>query len=407
MDWRKLVVSTKDSDVIDQAEALTRILSRMRPLRPRNVALADSLGCFAAHDIAAPIALPPFDNSAMDGYAILARSCHVGARLRVTGEQPAGGDLHLRGREGDAIRIFTGAPLPDGADAVIMQEDVERQGEQIILRSEVRPGDFVRRSGGDVAAGQKIVSAGERIRPETIALLAAQGVCSIEVGGEATAAIIATGDELASGSEPLRPGQIYDANTPMIHALLQELGVRVRSVACCADRQESITNAVQAGRDCDVIIISGGVSVGARDFVKPALAAAGAQLELWRVAVKPGKPFLFGHASQCAMFGLPGNPVSAFVTLLLFVRPAVLRLMGASDDAIRLPSWSASLATGVFNDGERPHYMRGALRGGEFLPLARQESHAVFGLSQSNALLLVQPGQRIAKGETVRIFTWK
>lgn len=342
----------------------------------------------------------------MDGYAVLARSCSVGARLRVVGEQPAGADCNLELRDGAAIRIFTGAPMPRGADAVVMQEDVERDGDEIVVGTDVQSGELVRRGGGDVAKGQKIMSAGERIRPEMIALLAAQGIGSVEVGGEVTAAIISTGDELVPLGAELRPGQIYDSNTPLLEAMLGSLGVRVRSLLHCRDAAEPIEAAVRAGATCDVMIISGGVSVGARDFVKPALLAAGAQLDLWRVAVKPGKPFLFGHTDRCAIFGLPGNPVSAFVTLLLFVRPAVLRLMGANDDALELPRWPASLGADVRNDGDRPHYMRGALRHGRFMPAGLQQSHALFGLSRSNALLLVEPGARISAGELVTVFGW-
>lgn len=392
--------------MIDQAEALTRILARVQPVQPRRVSLEESLGCFLAGDVTAKVSLPSFDNSAMDGYAVVARSCNVGARLRVIGEQPAGVDRNLELPDGAAIRIFTGAPMPRGADAVVMQEDVERDGDEIVFGTDVQSGEFVRRCGGDVAKGQKILSAGEQIRPEMIALLAAQGIGSVEVGGEVTAAIISTGDELIAPGGQMRPGQIYDSNTPLLQTMLGSLGVRVRSLVHCPDEAEPIEAAVRAGAGCDLLIISGGVSVGARDLVKPALLAAGAQLDLWRVAVKPGKPFLFGHAERCAIFGLPGNPVSAFVTLLLFVRPAILRLMGANDEARELPRWTVSLGADVHNDGDRPHYMRGALRDGRFMPAGLQQSHALFGLSRSNALLLVQPGAQITAGEMVTVFTW-
>ncbi|MDQ6626399.1 MAG: molybdopterin molybdotransferase MoeA, partial [Verrucomicrobiota bacterium] len=348
-----------------------------------------------------------FDNSAMDGYAIIASDATAGARLRVVAEQPAGRTRDLCVSRGEAIRIFTGAPLPNGADAVIMQEDVEREADEIVLRQDVQPGEFVRRRGGDVAAGQMIVRAGERIRPETIALLASQGLKELEVGGEVTAAIVSTGDELVAPGVALQPGQIYESNTPLLRALLSQLGVRVLSVVHSPDRQESIEAAVRAGITADILIISGGVSVGARDLVKPALAAAGAELDLWRVAVKPGKPFLFGHAGRCSIFGLPGNPVSAFVTFLLFVRPAALRMMRAGETALEMPKQSAVLVSAVHNDGDRPHYMRGAVEGGRFTPLPRQESHALFGLSRSNALLLVAPHERFDAGGAVTVFTWE
>jgi molybdopterin molybdotransferase len=154
------------------------------------------------------------------------------------------------------------------------------------------------------------------------------------------------------------------------------------------------------------MLITGGVSVGARDLVKPSLAAIGATLDLWRVAVKPGKPFLFGRANSCSIFGLPGNPVSAFVTFLLFVRPALLKLMGANDSALALPEVSARLSEEVFNDSDRPHYLRGTLRAGVFTPVGRQESHALYGLARSNALLLVRRRERIAAGASATVFTW-
>jgi molybdopterin molybdotransferase len=172
----------------------------------------------------------------------------------------------------------------------------------------------------------------------------------------------------------------------------------------CPDDGAQIEAAIRAAiADCNILIISGGVSVGARDLVKPSLAAVGAQLDLWRVAVKPGKPFLFGHAAECAIFGLPGNPVSAFVTFLLFVRPAVLRLMGASDELLDLPRVHARLAQTVSNDGDRPHYIRGLLRDAVFEPLGRQESHALFGLSRSNSMLLIPAGGKLSAGEMIAV----
>ena len=238
------------------------------------------------------------------------------------------------------------------------------------------------------------------------ALLAAQGLDSFEVGGEVRAAIISTGDELARPGSPLEAGQIYDSNSVLLQALLKQAGVNVVSVTHCADRSHEIESAIRAGTQRDVLIITGGVSVGARDLVKDALAAVGARLELWRVAVKPGKPFLFGRAGECAIFGLPGNPVSAFVTFLLFVRPALLRLMGANDAALSLTRCPARLATDIHNDGERPHYVRGRISEGKFTPVGRQESHALYGLARSNALLMIEPGERLTAGAEIDALIW-
>ena len=393
--------------MIEQDEALARILAHVRPLRSRQVPLADAVNCFAANDVAAALSLPPFDNSAMDGYAVVAKSCTPGSRLKVVGEQPAGLDRALTVRPGEAVRIFTGAPMPAGADAVIMQEEVTREDDVIVVGAEVEAGDFIRRRGGDVTEGQKIASAGDRITPQSIALLAAQGRALVGVGGRARAAIISTGDELAAPGATLQTGQIYDANSPLLDALLRSFGVEVAMVTHCADQAIEIEEAIAAALSCDVLILTGGVSVGARDLVKPALTSAGASLDLWRVAIKPGKPFLFGHATGCAIFGLPGNPVSAFVTFLLFVRPALLRLMGANDAALPLPRTEARLTEAVRNRGDRPHYIRGRLDAGSFTPVGRQESHALFGLSQSNALLLAKPGEQIAAGASATVFTWQ
>ena len=391
--------------VIQQEEALARIISAIQPLPPRDVPIAEAVDCFSAEDRRATVALPPFDNSAMDGYAVVASSCAAGASLTLVGEQPAGIDRELSVRPGEAIRIFTGAPMPRGADAVLMQEDTEvtADGARVVLKEPVAAGESVRRRGGDVAEGQKILSAGERVRPATVALLASQGLASVAVGGLPRVSILSTGDELAPPGAALRAGQIYDSNTPLLQTLVRRCGATLDSVDHCADEEAATTAAVQRGIRSDLLIITGGVSVGARDYVKAAIAAAGGTIDVWRVSVKPGKPFLFGRAGDCAIFGLPGNPVSAFVTFLLFVRPAVLRLMGASEETTALPTIPVVVAEELSNPGDRPHYVRGSLRDGSFTPVGRQESHAVFGLSRSQALLLVAPGATIARGESASV----
>ncbi|CAN5626541.1 molybdopterin molybdotransferase MoeA [soil metagenome] len=393
--------------MISPEEALARILRHVQPRPNRSVSLLDAVGCFAGADQFASVSLPGFDNSAMDGYAVVAHSCQSGARLRVVGEQPAGLDRGLRVSAGEAVRILTGAPLPAGADAVIMQEDVRVEGEEIVITTGVEPGEFIRRCGIDVAAGQKILTRGEKITGQTAALLASQGLASIDVGGEVRVTVLSTGDELAPAGAELHPGQIYDSNSILLQALLRGGGATVAAAEHCADRAEEIEAAIRRGLTSDVLIITGGVSVGAHDLVKPALTAAGASLDLWRVAVKPGKPFLFGRAGSCFIFGLPGNPVSAFVTFLLFVRPALLQLKGAKAEALELREISATVAAEIHNPGDRPHYLRGLLRHGTFEPVGRQESHALFGLSRSNALLRLQPGERIPAGARPTVFLWE
>jgi molybdopterin molybdotransferase len=391
--------------VITEDEALAHILQSVKPLSARRVPLAQAGDRFAAGDLFAQSALPVFDNSAMDGYAVVARSCRLGQSQRVVGEQPAGIDLKLRIAGGEAIRIFTGAPMPEGADAVIMQEDVRRAGLEIFVNAEVEPGEFVRRRGSDLSEGQKILAAGERIKPQMLALLAAQGIAEIDVGGEVRAAIITTGDELVPPGGARADGQIYESNSILLRALFDKCGVSIAAVEHCADYAPSIEAALRRSLEHDVLVIVGGVSVGARDLVKPALTSVGAQTDVWRVSVKPGKPFLFGRAGRCAIFGLPGNPVSAFVTFLLFVRPAILRMMGASEDQLSLLKYEARLAEEVQNESDRPHYVRGRVGEGTFKPVGRQESHALYGLSRANALLRVPPGETFSSGATVSILS--
>jgi molybdopterin molybdotransferase len=389
--------------LITEEQALAQILENVGSLPARRVPLIQAREQFAAADVLARVALPRFDNSAMDGYAVVAASCADGKPQRLIGEQPAGMDRGLSLSAGEAIRVFTGAPIPAGADAVVMQEDIRVEGAEIFVNTKVESGEFIRWRGCDLSEGQKIVEAGTRIRSQTLALLASQGFAEVEVGGEVRAAIVSTGDELVAPGDKLGPGQIFDSNSVLLQGLIEKCGATVGDVRHCPDDASSIESALREGIGFDVLIILGGVSVGARDLVKPSLNAIGARTDLWRVAVKPGKPFLFGRAGRCAIFGLPGNPVSAFVTFLLFVRPAILRLMGARDEELPLPRTSAILASEVINDGDRPHYMRGQLSQGKFSAIGRQESHALYGLSRANALLRIPPNETFRSGDTVPI----
>jgi molybdopterin molybdotransferase len=391
--------------VITEEDALAHILDKVAPLPSRVVALAQAREEFAARDILAQLALPVFDNSAMDGYAVVAAACGAGKGQRVVGEQPAGIDRGLVIAPGEAARVFTGAPIPTGADAVVMQEDVRREAAQIFVETQVESGDFIRRRGSDLSEGQKIVEIGDRVRPQTLALLAAQGFAEIDVGSAVRAALIITGDELVPPGGSLRPGQIYESNSILLQALFEKSGVRAVQTERCPDDASAIEAALRRSLECDVLVVVGGVSVGARDLVKPALSAAGAQTDLWRVSIKPGKPFLFGRAGGCAIFGLPGNPVSAFVTFLLFVRPAILRMRGARLDELSLPPMNATLTEEVQNDSDRPHYVRGHLVRGRFNVVGRQESHALYGLSRANALLRVPVGELFRSGSVVPIFS--
>jgi molybdopterin molybdotransferase len=390
--------------VISEEEARRRVLQSVGLLGERTVPLSSALGSFSARDVVAGLPLPIFDNSAMDGYAVVASSSGKGARLKVIGEQPAGVDRELRISPGEAVRIFTGAPIPGGADAVVMQEDTTREADEVVVNVGVDLGGFIRRRGCDLAEGQKILGRGERLRSTTIALLASQGFADVTIGGEVRAAIVSTGDEVVMPGRKLDQGQIYDSNSILLQALVRRCGASVTLAEHCPDQRERLIEAIQRGIKNHILVITGGVSVGQHDLVQATLRSLGARIDVWRVAIKPGKPFLFGEAGGCAVFGLPGNPVSAFVTFLQFVRPAIMKMMGAND--LDLPKTPVRLAVDLANEGDRPHYVRGRIDDGTFVPIGRQESHALFGLSQSNAMLRVAVSEWWKAGAIVDVQTW-
>src|ERR1051326_1618620 len=390
--------------MISETEARAKILEAVQPLRAQKVPVLAAVDRFAAEDYFARLPLPMFDNSAMDGYAVVASGCKRGARLRLVGEQPAGNDRKLRASKTEAIRIFTGAPIPAGADAVVMQEDVERSAGDIVVNVNVEAGEFIRKRGCDLGEGQKILSSGERITVTKLALLASQGLGEVLAGGQVRAAIVSTGDELATPGEQLQPGQIYDSNAVLLQSLVQRCNALAASVERGRDEPKSLSETLRRAAGNEIMIVTGGVSVGEHDLVQKTLRELGAKIDMWRVAIKPGKPFLFGTLGDCFVFGLPGNPVSAFVTFLQVARPAILKMMRAAD--VDLPKLPARLDVDLTNDSDRAHYFRGKVERGIFAPIGRQESHALFGLSQSNALLRLDVAETRKRGEMVEIQMW-
>jgi molybdopterin molybdotransferase len=391
--------------MLEETEARRRILERTSPGSVIWVPLELSLDQVLAQEIVAVTDSPPFDNSSMDGYAVHAAEAMVGARLRVKESvQAAGGDLGLLLESGEAIRIFTGAVIPEGTDAVIMQEDVDREGDFITIREGVERGENIRVRGGDVCSGQILLRRGEVLTPARIGLLASQGIPEVPVHSKPLAHIITTGDELVEPGSPLLPGEIYNSNAPMLQTAVIRAGAVggvSHAVDDPAELREVLASALAAS---DLVIIAGGVSVGERDFVKEVLSELGVVTEFWRVKVKPGKPFLFGvHPDGTLVFGLPGNPVSAYVTFSLFVAPVIRRLRGDGTESasVGFGSLSGLAEESMHNAGDRPHYVRGICENGRVRLSGTQQSHAIFGLSRANCLVRLEAGQDVAPGESV------
>src|SRR5471030_2251973 len=384
---------------IDQALAL--VLERVRPLEAEDVPIAVASGRVLAEDAHAAVDLPPFDSSAMDGFAV--RAADTPGRLAVVGQSAAGRPAARAIAAGEAIAISTGAVVPAGADAIVPVERSISAGGTVEVEG-VAEGENRRPRGGDVRVGDPVVLAGTRLGPPQIGALAAVGAAIVRCARRPRVAVLATGTELRAPGEELRPGEIYEANTLLLCAQLASAGAEVAVLDAVADDEGATRAALEAGLDADVLITSGGVSVGTHDLVRGALADLGAEEVFWRVAVRPGKPVAFATRGSTLVFGLPGNPVSALVAFELFVRPAVLALQGARDPG---PAYlPGRLGSPLRRNDARDELVRARTRNDEgnvtLDPLSGQESHMIVRAAAADALVLVPHGTgELAAGATV------
>jgi len=319
--------------LISIEEARARVLAEARPLPVEPRPLAEALGLVLAETLVAPHDVPPFDNSGMDGYAVRAAdlvdaSGECPIRLRVVETIPAGRVASRPVGAGEAARIMTGAPIPEGADAVVQVEATQESGGEVLVFAPVKPGKNIRRAGDDVRKGDRVLGPGTTLGPAEIGIVASLGFPTVQVHRPPRVAIISTGSELVEVERPLGPGQIRNSNSYSLRAQCQQLGAEATAFGIVPDDYEATRQAIEEGLKYDVLVTSGGVSVGKYDFVKEVQDELGVERRLWGVAMKPGKPLAFGVRGETLVFGLPGNPVSAMVSFELFVRPALLRLMG-------------------------------------------------------------------------------
>ena len=400
-------MSQAASDVLDVDSALARLLQQAAALGPaQSVPTEQALGRVLAQDLRSPIDVPGMDNSQMDGYAL--RSADVtapGTRLKVS-QRIAAGHTGQALRAGEAARIFTGAPIPEGADAVVMQEQCRADGEHVVVDHAPRAGEWVRRRGFDVRSGSIVLERGQRLRPQDLGQAASVGVASLLVAPRPRVALLCTGDELAMPGQELRPGGVYNSNRYMLRGMLEALGCQVSDMGQVADTLAATREALErAARDHDLVLSSGGMSVGGEDHVRPAVQAQG-ELSHWRIAMKPGKPLAFGairraDAGSAHFIGLPGNPVSSFVTFALFVRPFVLALQGATrlaPPALVLPS-----ASDWPRADRRREFLRARLGDDGRVELYAEQNSAVLSSTVWGDGLVDNPaGASFAAGDAVR-----
>ncbi len=397
--------------MLSVAEALARITGAFAPLPAETVSLAHALGRTLAEDVVARVTQPPAAVSAMDGYAVRAADVAAGtARLQVIGTAPAGGAYDGTVGAGEAVRIYTGGPLPDGADAIVIQEDTERDGDGVLVQEAVAAGTYVRPAGLDFRTGEIGVSAGRLLGARDIGLAAAMNHPWLRVHRRPRVAILATGDEVVLPGDPLGPHQIVSSNGFSLSAFVEACGGQPVHLGIARDDEAALTDLVAGARGTDLLVSSGGVSVGDHDLVGRVLGEQDMELDFWKIAMRPGKPLLFGRIGDTPVLGLPGNPVSALVCATLFLRPALAVMLGrASDPGVNGAHETAILGTGLAANDRRQDYLRARLSidsagRRRATPFPRQDSSMLATLAHADCLIVRPPLAPPAKsGEAVEI----
>ncbi|HOW84625.1 MAG TPA: molybdopterin molybdotransferase MoeA [Candidatus Aminicenantes bacterium] len=401
--------------MIEFAEARALVLAAARRLPAETVPLAETLGRTLARDVKAREAVPPFTKSAMDGYAVRSADTRPGeagaglppaAVLEVIEDLPAGRTSRKEVGPGQAVRIMTGAPLPRGADAVVMVEDTEAAGRMVRVRRAVKAGDNIGLAGEDLEKGETALVGGALLGPAEIGLLAAAGWARVPVARRPRLAVIATGDEIVEPGERLGRGRIRNANGPALTAMARQAGADAAYLGIARDKNASLAARLARTRGADVVVLSGGVSVGDYDLVKAELEASGVKPVFWKVRIKPGKPVFFGVRGRQMVFGLPGNPTSSLVTFWLFVRPAIDRLLGRA--AVGPEAGTAVLDTAIAVKPGRMQFLRGRIVGRgpvlKVVPYEDQRSGVLRSMVHSRVLIVLPAdASRLEAGREVEI----
>jgi molybdopterin molybdotransferase len=390
---------TQIDDAIGQLLADVSVVAEIEA-----VALLSSLGRVLAGDVVAEVSVPPFDNSAMDGYAVRVADLQSGAGVPVT-QRIAAGAVGSPLVAGEAARIFTGAPVPIGADAVLMQENAELEDNLLQATSMPVADQNIRLAGQDIAAGDVIFTSGHRIKPQDLGVLASVGVEQLLVRRKLRVAVLSTGDELREPGDSLSPGEIYNSNRYTLCGLMQQLDIDIIDLGICQDTAEHTEQLLRsAAEQADVIITSGGVSVGEEDHVKAVVERLG-QVNLWKLAIKPGKPLAYGKVLGVPFFGLPGNPAAVFVTFGLIVKPYLLRMLGVDDVAPLIVQLPADFV--IESEGRRQEYQRAKVvtrKGVSCVEsFANQSSGVLSSASWANCLAIIPAGKTVAKGDLVDV----